>query len=59
MGSGLKCVSKPNTPIACSAVGRVAEINGILHVGEGNRMLQLKEGAWEGEKHRLPGIITR
>ena len=36
--------------------GRVAEINGMLHVGWGNRMIQFKKGAWEGEEHHLPGI---
>ena len=48
--------SIPNMPIDCAPYGRVAEINGMLHVGQGKRMFQLKKGAWEGEKHRLPGI---
>ena len=37
--------------------GSVAEINGMLHVGHGNRMFQLKEGAWEGENHDLGFLI--
>ncbi|XP_065839777.1 uncharacterized protein [Oscarella lobularis] len=46
--------SKQNMPLFdCYPYGRVAEINGILHVGSGKRMLQLKEGAWEGETHHL------
>ena len=40
----------------CRPYGRVAEINGMLHVGWDDRMFQFKEGAWEGEKHHLPGI---
>ena len=59
MGSpGLKWkTSKPNMPIRyCSPFGCVAEINGMLHVGWGNRMFQFKKGAWEGEGHHLSGI---
>ena len=49
---------KPNMPIDdwCAPFGTVAEINGMLHVGWIDRMLQFKEGAWEGEEHHLPGI---
>ena len=44
----------PNIPIDhCWPYGRVAEINGILHVGWVDRMLQLKEGAWKGQNHHL------
>ena len=46
----------PNMPIGCLPSGRVAEINGMLHVGWWDTMLQFKKGAWEGEKHHLPGI---
>ena len=46
----------PNMPIDCRPFGNVAEINGMLHVGWGNRMFQFKKGAWEGEEHHLPGI---
>ena len=46
----------PNMPIDCYPYGRVAEINGMLHVGDENVMLQFKKGAWEGEEHHLPGI---
>ena len=47
----------PNMPIDyCGPYGRVAEINGMLHVGWGDRMFQFKKGAWEGEEHHLPGI---
>ena len=47
----------PNMPIDyCYPFGRVAEINGMLHVGSEDRMFQLKKGAWEGEEHHLPGI---
>ena len=46
----------PKIPIYCSSFGRVAEINGMLHVGWGDRMFQFKKGAWEGEQHHLPGI---
>ena len=49
--------NEPNLPIdCCYPCGRVTEINGILHVGWEDRMLQFKKGAWEGEKHHLPGI---
>ena len=44
---------KPNMPIDCWPCGCVAEINGLVHVGDGDRMFQLKEGAWEGENHHL------
>ena len=37
----------------CLPFGCVAEINGMIHVGWLNRMFQLKEGAWKGEKHDL------
>ena len=37
----------------CYPFGRVAEINGMINVGWRNRMFQLKEGAWKGEKHDL------
>ena len=37
----------------CVPFGCVAEINGMIHVGFSNRMFQLKEGAWKGEKHDL------
>ena len=47
---------KPNMPIGCLPSGRVAEINGILHVGDEDRMFQFRKGAWEGEKRHLPGI---
>ena len=48
---------EPKIPIDyCWPFGRVAEINGMLHVGMGDRMFQFKKGAWEGEKHHLPGI---
>ena len=40
----------------CWPFGRVAEINGMLHVGYGDRMFQFKKGAWEAEEHHLPGI---
>ena len=43
-------------PIDCLPFGCVAEINGMIHVGWLDRMFQLKEGAWKGEKHRL-GIL--
>ena len=46
----------PNMPIGCLPIGRVAEINGMLHVGWGDRMFQFKKGAWEGEEDHLPGI---
>ena len=46
----------PNMPSDCWPFGRVAEINGMLHVGSGDRMLQFKKEAWEGEEHHLPGI---
>ncbi|XP_065844289.1 uncharacterized protein [Oscarella lobularis] len=46
----------PNMPIGSWPCGRVAEINGMLHVGCGDRMFQFKKGAWEGEEHHLPGI---
>ena len=47
----------PNMPFDyCWPSGRVAEINGMLHVGYGDRMFQFKKGAWEGEEHHLPGI---
>ena len=47
----------PNMPIRyCESYGRVAEINGMLHVGWNDRMFQFKKGAWEGEKHHLPKI---
>ncbi|XP_065846127.1 uncharacterized protein [Oscarella lobularis] len=46
----------PNMPINCSPYGSVAEIDGMLHVGSEDRMFQFKKGAWEGEKHHLPGI---
>ena len=46
----------PNMPIDCLPSGRVAEINGMIHVGWLDRMLQFKKGAWEGEKHHPPGI---
>ena len=47
----------PNMPIDyCQPYGRVAEINGMLHVGWLDRMFQFKKGAWEGEEHHLPGI---
>ena len=46
----------PNIPIDCKPFGRVAEINGMLHVGYGDRMFQFKKGAWEGEEHHLPEI---
>ena len=50
----------PNRPIVyCHPYGRVAEINGMLHVGWGDRMFQFKKGAWEGEEHHLPGISIR
>ena len=39
--------------ICCFPFGCVAEINGMIHVGFSNRMFQLKEGAWKGEKHDL------
>ena len=39
--------------INCLPNGCVAEINGMIHVGWYNRMFQLKEGAWKGEKHHL------
>ena len=35
----------------------MAEINGMIHVGWENRMFQLKEGAWKGEKHDLGFLI--
>ena len=41
----------------CLPLGCVAEINGMIHVGWENRMFQLKEGAWKGEKHRLGFLI--
>ena len=37
----------------CYPFGCVAEINGMIHVGWLDRMFQLKEGAWKGEKHDL------
>ena len=37
----------------CLPFGCVAEINGILHVGSLDRIFQLKEGVWKGEKHDL------
>ena len=44
----------PNMPFDCWAPsGRVAEINGMLHVGMINGMFQFKKGAWEGEEHHL------
>ena len=46
-------MAKPNMPIDCRAFGRVAEINGMLHVGRFHRMFQLKEGAWKGENQDL------
>ena len=46
----------PNMLIDCRPFGRVAEINGMLHVGYGDRMFQFKKGAWEGEEHHLPKI---
>ena len=46
----------PNMPIGVLPFGRVAEINGMLHVGSIDRMFQFNKGAWEGEKHHLPGI---
>ena len=47
----------PKMPlIHCQSFGRVAEINGMLHVGWDNKMFQFKKGAWEGQKHHLPGI---
>ena len=48
----------PNMPLIdyCEPCGRVAEINGMLHVGWIDRMFQFKKGAWEGEEHHLPGI---
>ena len=50
-------ISKPNIPInLCWPFGRVAEFNEVLHVGWVDRILQRKEGAWEGENHHLPGI---
>ncbi|XP_065840205.1 uncharacterized protein [Oscarella lobularis] len=42
-----------NMSINCLPNGCVAEINGMIHVGWYNRMFQLKEGAWKGEKHHL------
>ncbi|XP_065836315.1 uncharacterized protein [Oscarella lobularis] len=43
-----------NMPIDwCWPFGCVAEINGMIHVGWLDRMFQLKEGAWKGEKHDL------
>ena len=48
---------EPNMPIRYGQpFGRVAEINGMLHVGWYDRMFQFKKGAWEGEEHHLPGI---
>ncbi|XP_065836477.1 uncharacterized protein [Oscarella lobularis] len=48
---------EPNMPVDyCEPPGRVAKINGMLHVGYGNRMFQFKKGAWEGEEYHLPGI---
>ena len=38
---------------SCLPFGCVAEINGMIHVGSLDRMFQLKEGAWKGEKHSL------
>ena len=46
----------PKMPIGCTPLGCVAEIDGMLHVGEMDRMFQFKKGAWEGEKHHLPEI---
>ncbi|XP_065846131.1 kelch-like protein 5 [Oscarella lobularis] len=46
----------PHMPIGCVPYGCVAEINGMLYVGYGDRMFQFKKGAWEGEEHHLPGI---
>ena len=34
-------------PIGCSPFGRVAEINGMIHVGYGNTMYRLKDGKWD------------
>ena len=59
MGSpSLKWETKiPNLPIDyAEPFGNVAEINGMLHVGWGDRIFQFKKGAWEGEDHHLPGI---
>ena len=44
-------------PINCLPFGCVAEINGMIHVGWNDRMIQLKEGAWKGEKHDLGFVI--
>ena len=41
----------------CYPFGCVAEINGMIHVGWLDRMFQLKEGAWKGEKHDLGFLI--
>ncbi|XP_065844405.1 kelch-like protein 4 [Oscarella lobularis] len=47
----------PKLPIDYgSPSGRVAEVNGMLHVGYGDRMFQFKKGAWEGEENHLPEI---
>ena len=44
-------------PIDCYPFGCVAEVNGLIHVGEWDRMFQLKEGAWKGENHDMGSII--
>ena len=47
----------PNMPIGyCKPYGCAAEINGMLHVCWEDRMFQFRKGAWEREKHLLPGI---
>ena len=45
-----------NMLIDCWPYGRVAEINGTLHVGYIDRIFQLEKGAWEGKNHHLPEI---
>ena len=59
MGSpGLKWKTDiPNMPlIDCLPYGRVAEINGILHVVWSNKMFWLEKGEWKNTNDLLPGI---
>ena len=49
-----KITNIPNIYFAPS--GRVADINGMLHVGWEDTMFQFKKGAWKGQEQHLPGI---
>ena len=54
MGSSQWKFCKPNMPLTyCRPYGRLADINGIMHVGVWDKMYQLKEGVWKGKDHNL------